>query len=242
MTALTYVRALIGGVLMLIWTLISSICVFVLGFSGAQRGATKFITYWSRFLLWVFGVRVIEEGQENLPKAGGGILVFNHQSHLDIPAILTATDAQIRFGAKTELFKIPFFGAAMRSIGTLPIARDNRTEVLRIYREAATRFQDNILFVLAPEGTRQKQPRLGRFKKGPFLFALNARVPIVPVVLKGAFDVLPPKAVLVNVGKWRRTIHVQFLAPIDSTRFTSETMDQFVSETYSKMNEAFESL
>lgn len=130
----------------------------------------------------------------------------------------------------------------MNSIGTLKIARDNRNEVLRIYREAASRFEQGILFVLAPEGTRQKEPRLGRFKKGPFVFALNADVPIIPAVIKGAFEVLPPSSVLINVGKWRRTIYVKFLEPIDPGEYSPETLDRFVEDTKSRMNATFESL
>jgi 1-acyl-sn-glycerol-3-phosphate acyltransferase len=242
MMVLTRIRACIGAVFGVLWTLLFSILVFFLGALNRQRAATALIRVWSAGLLATFGVRVEVEGEENLPRAGGGIIVFNHQSHLDIPAIMSATDKQIRFGAKIELFRIPFFGAAMKSIGTLQIARDNRSEVLKIYQEAAKRFEDGILFVLAPEGTRQREPRLGRFKKGPFLFAMNARVPIIPVVLKGAFEVLPPKGLLINLGQWRRTIRVRFLPPIDSTRFTSDTLEAFVSETFSQMNAVFESL
>lgn len=236
----TYVRAWIGAVLNVLSTLFFSILAFFLGFIHQQRAATASIRVWAAILLGSFGVRVVVEGEENIPREGGGILVFNHQSHLDIPAIMLATGQQIRFGAKVELFKIPFFGAAMSAIGTLKIARDNRTEVLRIYQEAAARFADGILFVLAPEGTRQREPRLGRFKKGPFVFAMNAKVPVVPVVLKGAFEVLPPKRLLVNLGQWRRTIHVTFLPPIASTSYSQETLDSFVGETYQRMKTEFE--
>src|SRR5690606_17085370 len=110
------------------------------------------------------------------------------------------TEKHIRFGAKIELFKIPFFGRAMRAVGTLPIARENRAGVFKIYKEAERQFSRDVIFVLAPEGTRQKEPRIGRFKKGPFIFAINARVPIIPAVLRGAHEVLPKKSLLVNVG------------------------------------------
>ncbi len=240
---LTCIRAALGAVLNVLSTLFFSIVVLMAGLFNQQRLATWMIRGWARFLLWTFGIRIDVEGAENLPRQGGGILVFNHQSHLDIPTIVAAANhAQIRFGAKSELFKIPFFGIAMKSIGTLQISRDNRNEVLRIYRDAAKRFEDNILFVLAPEGTRQREPRLGRFKKGPFLFAMNAKVPLIPVVLKGAFEVLPPKRMLVNLGRWRRTIHVRFLPAVDSTRFTNQTLETFVSETSANMKAVFESL
>ena len=239
---MTYVRAVFGLVFNVLSTLFFSSVVFACGLLNKQRAATAAIRLWSWVSLTSFGVRLIVEGEENVPRAGGGIIVFNHQSHLDITSLALATEQQIRFGAKIELFSIPVFGAAMNSIGTLKISRDNRNEVLRIYREASRRFKEGILFVLAPEGTRQKEPRLGRFKKGPFIFAIEAGVPVVPAVIKGAFDVLPPSSVLINVGKWRRTIKVKFLKPIDSTQYTAESIEKLVEETRSRMSATFESL
>lgn len=239
---MTYVRAAFGLVFNILSTLFFSAIVFTLGFLGRQRAATAAIHLWSWVSLSSFGIRLVVEGEENIPRTGGGIIVFNHQSHLDIPALTLATKQQLRFGAKIELFSIPVFGAAMNSIGTLKIARDNRNEVLRIYREASARFEQGILFVLAPEGTRQREPRIGRFKKGPFVFALHAGVPIVPAVIKGAFEVLPPSTVMINLGKWRRTIRVKFLEPIDSKQYSTETLDKFVEETRSRMHATFEAM
>ena len=223
-------------------TLFFSIVVLFCGLLNQQQLATYLIGMWAHILLGSFGVRVQVEGEENLPQVGGGIIVFNHQSHLDIPAICAATKKQIRFGAKVELFKIPFFGIAMKSIGTLQIARDNRTEVLRIYKEASKRFEQNILFVLAPEGTRQREAKLGRFKKGPFVFAMNAKVPVIPVVIKGAFEVLPPKRLLVNLGCWRRTIFIRILPAVATAAFEPAQLDQLVDAVSMQMTSAFETL
>lgn len=239
---MTYIRAYMMAVVNVLATFVFSTLVFIFGFLDQQSVATWLIRGWASVLLGSFGVRVEVSGEENLPAQGGGILVFNHQSHLDIPAICRATHKQVRFGAKAELFKIPVFGPAMRAIGTLRITRDNRNEVLRIYKEASVRFAQNILFVLAPEGTRQREPRIGRFKKGPFVFAIGAGVPLIPVVIKGAYEVLPPDTVLVNLGKWRRTIRVQFLPAIASGTYTNETLDQFTQTTHMKMTEAFAAL
>ena len=240
--ALTWVRAVIMSVFNIIWTILISILVLSVALFGWQRAATNVIRVWASVVLGTFGIRVIVEGEENIPRTGGGIIVFNHQSHLDIPSLVAATAQQIRFGAKIELFSIPFFGPAMASIGTLKISRDNRTEVLRIYQEASKRFDEGILFVLAPEGTRQKEPRLGRFKKGPFIFAMNAKVPVVPAVLKGAYDVLPPKHLLINVGRFRRTIRLKFLPPVDTTKYSQETLDVLTTDTQAKMIAAFEAM
>jgi 1-acyl-sn-glycerol-3-phosphate acyltransferase len=210
----TRVRSLLGILFAVPYTMIWSVLVIGIGAIGYDRLATKLIRLWSRILLAIFGIRVHCRGEENLPAQGGGIVVFNHQSLFDIPVLMSTTNKNIRFGAKIELFKIPFFGAAMRAVGTLPIARDNRTEVLRLYKESQSRFQRDILFVLAPEGTRQTDPVIGRFKKGPFIFALNGGVPVIPAVIKGAHRVLPKKSLSVNFGKWIRDIQVEYLAPV----------------------------
>ncbi len=199
---------------MLPWTGIFSVLVALAGFSGSSVWADRFLRIWARILFAYFGIRVLVEGEENLPHKGGGIIVFNHQSHFDIPALILATRKTIRFGAKIELFKIPIFGAAMRAVGTLPIARDNRSQTMKVYQEAAARFTQGTLFVLAPEGSRQSQPEIGRFKKGPFLFAANAGVPLLPTVIKGAHAVLAKHSLTANVGRWHREIVIRFLAPV----------------------------
>lgn len=128
----TRVRSAFGIAFSIPYTILCSFFVISAGLLGLDRLATTFIRAWSGPLLWVFGIRVIGQGDENIPAKGGGIIVFNHQSLFDIPALTSSTPKKIRFGAKIELFKIPFFGAAMRAVGTLPIARNNRNEVLRI--------------------------------------------------------------------------------------------------------------
>ncbi|MEK7355606.1 MAG: lysophospholipid acyltransferase family protein, partial [Bdellovibrionota bacterium] len=221
-TVFSHVRSLVGIVFTVFHTLLCAIFVITAGVLGLDRIATELVRIWGVVLLWVFGIRVEHEGEANLPARGGGIIVFDHQSHFDIPVILSITHKNIRFGAKIELFKIPMFGGAMRAVGTLPIARENRSDVFKVYKEAEKRFAKDFIFVLAPEGTRQKEPQIGRFKKGPFLFAINAGVPIIPVVIKGAHAVLPKNSLGVNLGKFSRTVHVRVLPPIDSKQFKAD--------------------
>lgn len=211
---LTLIRALLGIVLLPPWTVFVSVLVILLGAFGFHDHVTFWMALWSKAVLWFYGVDVIHDGLHQIPEKGGAVLLFNHQSHFDIPAVTAYSGRRLRYGAKIELFRIPFFGPALRASGCLPIARDNRTEVLRIYDEAASRFKEGVVFALAPEGTRQAKPELGNFKKGPFIFAVKSRVPVVPVIIEGADRVLPKGEILVNLGKWRRTIRVRGLAPI----------------------------
>lgn len=235
----TGIRAIVGLVVATFNTLVFSTLVFISGLSGYQKVATQLIHFWANTVFTLFGIEVATKGEKYLPTEGGAILVFNHQSHFDIPALCVSTRKEIRFGAKVELFSIPVWGQAMRAIGTLPIARDNRAEVMRIYADAAKRFKENALFVLAPEGTRQKEPVIGRFKKGPFVFATNAGVPIIPVVIKGAHDVLPKKSIMINVGKWKRRIYIQYLPPIDTKGYNVRDIEPLVQATREQMVKAY---
>jgi 1-acyl-sn-glycerol-3-phosphate acyltransferase len=216
----THLRSFFGILFAIPYTIFWSLIVIGIGALGYDRAATALIPRWSRILLAIFGIRVHCRGEDHLPAKGGGIVVFNHQSLFDIPVLMSTTGKNIRFGAKIELFKIPFFGAAMRAGGTLPIARDNRSEVMKLYKESEARFARDILFVLAPEGTRQVEPEIGRFKKGPFIFALNGGVPVIPAVIKGAHHVLPKKSLGVNLGKWIRDTQVEYLAPVQPAKVT----------------------
>lgn len=210
----TFLRALGGFVLVPLFTVFSSVVVILYGANDRDEEITFHMWLWSQIVLRYFGADVVAEGFEKIPQTGGAILAFNHQSHFDIPAITSSTKRLLRYGAKIELFKIPVFGPAIRVAGCLPIARDNRKEVFRIYDDAAKKFQQGIIYALAPEGTRQANPEIASFKKGPFIFAVNAGVPIVPVVIEGADRVLPKGNLLVNLGRMRRTIHVRVLDPI----------------------------
>lgn len=211
---LTLIRAIIGILLIIPWTIYISVVVIVFGYLKRDDIITYHMVLWSKVVLWYFGVTVIRNGLDKLPTSGGAVLAFNHQSDFDIPAVTAYTDRRLRYGAKIELFSVPFFGPAIRAAGCLPIARENRSEVLKVYEVAAASFQKGVIFALAPEGTRQSEPVIGNFKKGPFIFACNAGVPVVPVVIEGADRVLPKNRIFVNLGRLRRTIQVEGLDPI----------------------------
>jgi 1-acyl-sn-glycerol-3-phosphate acyltransferase len=238
----TLIRALLGIVLLVPWTVFVSVTIIGLGAIGLNNQVTFWMALWSKAVLWFFGVDVIRDGLEKIPAQGGAILLFNHQSHFDVPAVTAYSGRRLRYGAKIELFSIPFFGSALRASGCLPIARENRTEVLRIYNEAAARFKEGFVFALAPEGTRQAKPVLGNFKKGPFIFAVKSKVPVVPVVIEGADRVLPKGEILVNLGKWRRTIRVRGLDPIYpmAVEESEQLVNQAVSDLLERSKNEFE--
>ena len=246
MYLLTFIRGVVCMWFIFFTTLIFSITSIILSVVFKAPGLAWKINRWC----WgwpnviLAGVRLEVRGEENLPPDGQGFLyLFNHTSYMDIIAMITGLPKIPSFGAKIELFSIPFFGPAMRAIGNLPIARDNRDEVLKLYKETEARAHKGECFALAPEGTRQKGGELGRFKKGPFIFALGAGIPVVPLVIVGAEQVQPKGSFLMNVGnKWSRTIVLQIQKPVDAKKYSQETITDFQNVVKAQMDKDYQAI
>lgn len=234
---LTYTRAVLGMVFVAVLTIVLSGPTMLFGTLGKEKLTTLCMWGWSRLVLIFFGVRLDVQGAENLPTDGGAILAFNHQSNFDIPALTGAVLRTIRYGAKIELFSLPFFGPAVRAAGCLPIARNNRREVLKIYREASGRLNRGIFFALAPEGTRQEKPEIGTFKRGPFIFASSSDVPVVPVVIEGADRVLGKGHAFANVHALVSTIQIRFLPPLRALQKPAAIGDELPTEVVTDLTD-----
>ncbi|WII70912.1 lysophospholipid acyltransferase family protein [Bdellovibrio sp. 22V] len=234
---LSYPRSFIATILFPLHTMLCALAMIIVNLTLNNRKIEDHIVeFWTRNACRMFGVKVVVKGRENIPQ-GGFLFVFNHTSFFDIFA-MNGWLGSFRFGAKIELFKIPVFGAAMRRAGILPIARERREEVFKVYQAAQARIAAGERFALAPEGTRQETERLGNFKSGPFIFAINAKAPIVPVIVKGAAAILPKGHTIPNWGVWSRTITLQVLPPVDATQYTVEQRPQ-LQEHVRKLMEPF---
>ncbi len=146
---------------------------------------------WSARMLEVAGVEVRISGYDGVPMDRPVVYVSNHQSWFDIWALASILPGQTRFVAKKELQQIPVLGRAMRSAGHIYIDRQNRQAAFSAYEEAAAYIRKGMSAVLFPEGTRSRTGDLLPFKKGPFVLALAAQVPIIPVYCAGTFTLLP---------------------------------------------------
>jgi 1-acyl-sn-glycerol-3-phosphate acyltransferase len=242
MDFLSYPRGILASVIFGIWTITLSAVVLVLAFAGTSMAFIDMLIQklWARPIIWASGGRLELRGAEQIQNRSGKgfLLLFNHSSNLDIPALYGSFPKPFRFGAKIELFKIPFFGRAMRNIGMLPIDRSNRNKVMKVYAEAAKRVQEGESFALAPEGTRQPEPKLGPFKRGPFEFALNAQMDIVPVVIAGTYELLPRNTVWVGLGKWTRKVIVEILPPVSTQNCKPEDLEPLLKKVRGEMQEA----
>lgn len=239
---LSYPRGAVATLFGMVHTIVmSTLVIATAALGGGQRVLDFLIVWcWSMPLIWLSGARVEVRGGEHAAGGKKGFLIlFNHSSLMDIPVLYAYIPRSFRFGAKIELFKIPFFGRAMKLCGVLPIDRSNRGKVMEVYKNAIERVNQGQAFALAPEGTRQKAATLGRFKRGPFEFALQAQMDILPVVLSGAYDVMPKNAVLMNAGKWRRKIVVQILPRVRTEGLGMERMDELLERVRTSMDDVY---
>jgi 1-acyl-sn-glycerol-3-phosphate acyltransferase len=180
----------------------------------------------SRNLARLCGVKVHIRGLENL---GPGPYVFapNHQSNFDIPALLGYLPGNNRFAAKKEMFNEPVLGTVLRTMGMIPIDRENPLEAIQLLGQLKL---ENYSVIIFPEGTRSRDGHLLPFKKGPFVAAIHLGVPIVPVVCKGTQAVMPRGGYLTIVPG---EVEVVVLPPIETSTLSyddRETLRQSVRE------------
>ncbi|MGD0231134.1 MAG: lysophospholipid acyltransferase family protein [Syntrophorhabdales bacterium] len=145
---------------------------------------------WARISLKVAGVDLSVEGAHHLDSPPY-LFMSNHQSALDITALLSGLPLPFKFIAKRELFLIPFFGWALTRAGYISIDRKNPREALKAIEEAVAKIKDGTTVLVFPEGTRSPDGNLLPFMKGAFSLASRAAVPVVPLAIVGTTALQP---------------------------------------------------
>jgi len=182
------------------WTFVSILLALLSARLGGPNAAHRVGIIWGRSCLRLAGLKLTVTGAENIPPTGPAIYVSNHQSNFDIPIFYAGLPIQFRWLAKQELFKVPLFGTAMKYCGYIPIDRSNRRKAMESLNLAAQRIKDGASVIIFPEGTRTADGRLQEFKKGALILAAKARVPVVPVTIKGSFRVQSKDSLKITPG------------------------------------------
>lgn len=175
-----------------------SLAASLVGATGRRQH--RMARAWARMLLAVSGVKVTVEGLEKLDPRATYVLVANHMSYFDIPAVLATIPLEIRFFAKKGLFQIPFLGTHLRRAGHIPVVRGDPRASLKNLHDAARMVRDQAITpLLFPEGGRSPV-ELREFKEGAAHLAIKAGVPAVPVGIRGTREVLSMGSVIVRPG------------------------------------------
>ena len=182
---------------------------------------------WSRFSARVLGITVEVEGSEKYDRAQNYLVVSNHAGMADIPIVLGYIRLNLRFVAKEELGRIPVFGWALKGAGYVLIKRGQNREALQSMLKTVETLRKGASIHIFPEGTRSKDGRLLPFKRGAFIIAGKAGVPVLPVSIIGSHRITPKKSLKIRKGKVRLVIG----DPIDPKRYGSpEELQQAVRD------------
>jgi 1-acyl-sn-glycerol-3-phosphate acyltransferase len=188
-----WIRAICFGYMSALLSCIAcclGIAAMVFGAHG--RGAHVFARLWGKGMYRCFGGGVRVEGPGRFDKSEIRLIVANHASYLDVPAIFGWFPGQARFVMKQELLKLPFIGWYAKCCGHFLLDRENPREGKRVLDKAVARaLKHGLCPVVFPEGTRTSDGSLGPLKAGVFQIAIAAQIPVQPVAIHGTFSMMP---------------------------------------------------
>jgi 1-acyl-sn-glycerol-3-phosphate acyltransferase len=165
---------------------------------------------WGPGLVWGSGAELVVHPGASLDPRGPYVFVMNHQSMLDIPVAFSQIPVNLRFIAKRVLKYVPFLGWYMWRTGMVFVDRGRRSQALSSLERAGAQIRNGASVIAYPEGTRTRDGTILPFKKGPFVVALKAGVPIVPVAIEGSGRVLPKSSFAIRPGP----VHFRIGEPI----------------------------
>lgn len=171
------------------------------------------------------GIRVRVEGRGHLP-GRTAVYCANHESNVDAPTLFVELHPRLHMLYKAEFGKVPILGQATRLAGFIPVDRKNPEQSQRAVDAAAESVASGHSFLFFPEGTRSKTGELLPFKKGGFIMAIKAQVPIVPVAIHGGRAAMAKGSAIIRPV----TVHVRIGAPIETRGLTIEDRDRLIAE------------
>lgn len=217
-----------SALLVLVNFLLMFLSVPVLLFCVIFRLPDTFLAY-GRWLMrvdrWVLGIDVTATGLERLDAATAYVFMINHLSFLDAPLLATVLDRPFRAVVKRFVFRVPVLGLGMRYAGYVPLDKEGVGEGRkRIARAARLIKEKGYSFLIFPEGTRSWQGDLLPFRRGGFFLALETGTPIVPITVRGTYELMPRGQKFVRRGQVKFVFH----EPIPVAGCTVETMPELM--------------
>ena len=215
--------------LLLFSLLTTSACLVILPLAPFDRDgilAYRISRFWAWGILKLCGIRLVVQGLEGLDPNRQYIFIANHQSYIDIPALVQAlSQFQLRWIAKKELFWVPLFGWVLWSSKHIIVDRSSLSRAMNSLSRARERIEKGISVVVFPEGTRSRHGDLLPFKRGGFLLAFKSQTPIVPVTIKGS-------GVVWSRGDWRirsGEIAIVMGKPVSVDRYRAQDLKLLVN-------------
>ncbi|HBX74049.1 MAG TPA: HAD-IB family hydrolase, partial [Halieaceae bacterium] len=175
----------------------------------------------------LIGLDLNVKGKQHLWSHRPAVFIFNHQSKADVVVIASLLRSDMAGVGKQEIRKLPVIGRVLEFAGVVMIDRANSASAIEAMTPLVEAMRDEgKSVVLAPEGTRSVSPRLGAFKKGAFHLAMQAGVPIIPIVIRNAGDVAPKGDFVFRPA----TVDVEVLEPIDTRNWRASDLNTHIRD------------
>jgi 1-acyl-sn-glycerol-3-phosphate acyltransferase len=220
--------------------------LYVTGFTGAcsvlaitrsalgDHPAVAAVTdTWAEGVARGIGMQVRTVGGERVDVSRPHVFICNHQSHMDIVALVVGLPVRPGFLAKRELRDVPIFGRAMDAAGHVFVDRSSQRDAFAAIDRAAASVSAGRNLVVFPEGTRSAAGTVKRFKKGGFHLAKKANVPIVPVGVRGTAEVLAKHSKAIRPG----TVEVHIGDPLPVAEVALMPVDDLIFEVRRRIAE-----
>ena len=232
-------RTLLAYAAMAVMTLGLAVPIIVLTLFGVRINPDSVLGragyWWSRVVLKATGVPVTVVNPERIAHGESRVYMCNHVSWWEIFALATVLP-RFRIVGKKEVSRIPLFGPAAGEVAAIYIDRKNRRSAFAAYEDAVPAVKAGLSVGVFPEGTRGFSYELRPFKKGPFVLAIAAQVPIVPVVAYGSLEIQKKGAVLIHP----HPIELTVLEPVPTAGLTYEDRDRLIDRVWHAMADELE--
>ncbi|MCJ7645217.1 MAG: 1-acyl-sn-glycerol-3-phosphate acyltransferase [Candidatus Aminicenantes bacterium] len=206
---------LVGPVLFVCW---------VLGLRQPLMAIGRWAMRVSRAIL---GIDVEVGGLDRFDHKASYVFMPNHLSFLDGPLMVMVIPQSVRVIVKKNVFGIPILGWAMRYVGCVPVDRRAGGGGIKSIEKASRLMRERgYSFLVYPEGTRSLDGKLQRFRRGGFFLAIASGTPIVPVTIKGTFELMPKG----RFGAKRGTVSVEFHPPVPVDGYSEGNVAELVEK------------
>ena len=208
---------------------VNSLILLFIGIFHTGKMFEGTIKMMCRWVLFCVGIRLKVTGIENIDPNKQYIIMMNHVNLMDPFVFYARYPGKVRGIEEESHFKWPFYGWIIRRIGQVPISRKQGRKAMEALKKAAELIRNKKEFsmIILPEGTRTRSGKLGNFKKGGFLLALEAGLDILPIVQIGAFRFKRKGSWLMRPGK----IELVIEKSISTSGYSKENINELIRKT-----------
>jgi putative phosphoserine phosphatase/1-acylglycerol-3-phosphate O-acyltransferase len=204
--------------------------------SGSKRDALNFsMSVFADVASALIGLNLTIKGEHHLWSHRPAVFLFNHQSNVDMVIIARLLRRDISGVGKKEIGDIPLIGRILEFSGVVLIDRKDTEKAIETMGTLVDTMRiEGKSVCMSPEGTRSITPTLAPFKKGAFHLAIQAGVPIVPIVIQNSSDIMPKGDMIYRPA----TVEVDVLPPVDTSAWSADTIDEHVASVRNMYLEA----